>query len=274
MPARISMIFQLTTEAEDREIASPHIAGWSEGFWENANNPVLTGNVRELLRLRALLLPLQAAIIGVRRANYTIEGNRLVPGGTASAKVNYPGRAALHCDLPQTSLQLSLVGDGGNTSRISLRGMPDSEFERGEFQPNAGYKGALTQYRNYLVEQAYGFMGRDLSKPTARIVAIAANGAVQLRSSTGAVVGDYVRLLNVKDTNGKNVQGTFRVGTVAVGGLTMTLDAWPEKIVQESGSMRVDAVRYCDIISVDVSRAVVRKVGRPFEQYRGRASKR
>ena len=65
----------------------------------------------------------------------------------------------------------------------------------------------------------------------------------------------------------------FQVSDLA--GRAFNLSNWPAGVaVKNSGSVRVDAVDNFTIIAVEPSRIVVRKVGRPFEQYRGKRSKK
>lgn len=274
MLTRVSFIFSITTEAADRASASPHSGGWSESFWDPAG-PTTLPDLNNWMQRRAAMLPKQTQIIGYRQAQYTIVGNRLVPGGTASAKVLFPGRSALDCDLPQVSVQLSLSSNSGNTSRITLRGIPDDVMVKGEYQPSPSFKTAMTNFCNGLVAGRWGFVGRNLTNPTQRILSISTAGVAKLQGSTGVPDGGFVRLLHVIDTTGKAITGVFRVSPVADGGLTLTLANWPtDRQVGLSGRMRYDQVSFQGIDVANPARAVVRKIGSPSERYRGRASKR
>lgn len=274
MPTRFSYIFGITTEADDRESASPHSGGWSESWWQPADAGFEDWVVR-LGTLRATILPKQAAIVGIRRALYTIAGNKLIPRGTSSMKILLPGNPARECDLPQVALQCAFTGPLGNTSRATLRGMPDDVMSKGEYRPNADMKGRVTRFLNEIVSQTWGFIGRDLSKPVAKITSISSLGVAKLEGNIGAQVNDFVRLLNVRDDTGTAVTGVFQVTATDLGGAQLTLANWPAGVVvMGSGGMRVDAAAFVNINGAEVSRAVVRKIGAPFEKYRGRASKK
>lgn len=274
MPTRFSYIFGVTTEAVDPSESSPHSGGWSESWWMDGDVGFEEW-VHRLGLIRSAMLPKQAQIFGIRRALYTIAGNKLIPRGTSSIKVRMPGSGLLECDLPQVALQIAATCPDGNTSRATLRGMPDSIMVKGEYAPTADFKGKVTRYLNYIITQSWGFIGRDLTKPTAKIVSANPQGQIALQGAIGAQVNDTVRLLNVRDEEGNPVIGTFPVTAVGNGGLLLTVANWPaDTIVTNSGGVRVDAVKFLNINDAVVSRAVVRKIGAPFEKYRGRASKK
>jgi hypothetical protein len=274
MALRIELVFALTTNPVDRESASPHSGGWTESIWyNNAFNSVVLGYIATLAQKRAALLPLTAEIIGYRIQEFTASVNRLIPGGSSSGAFRYPGNASFPGDLPQVSLQLkgSAVGTS-NSRRWSLRGMPDSMMTGGEYQPTAPYKGLMTQYLNYISNNNWQFPARDLTQPNMRVLTIA-NGVLTVDAVQNIVVGGYVRLHRVKDTAGKKVVGVYRV--LAIVGTALTLLGMPTTTaVMNSGTCRNDLLVFPTIGPSVPQRAVIKKVGRPFESYRGRASKR
>lgn len=274
MGTRISFLMQATTAPPDRTSAAPHSAGWSESWWlpgtVNSDSPLIT----QLAQKRASLLPSQASVIGFRLALYTLTGNKIVPGGTKTGKFLYPGAGHIATDLPQVALEMSgKTGAGPNTSRFTLRGMPDGMMTYGEYQPDTTFRGAVTRFCTELIDSGWCFLGRDLSNPVVRVLSIAA-GNVTVSAGMGVAVGDYIRLLRVFDNNGNSVQGSYRVTAFAGAGV-MTLAGFDPAITAgESGSARKDTLALYGFSAVTPSRAVVRKVGRPFESYRGRRSKR
>ena len=274
MPTKFSIILQQVTEADDRESASPHIAGWTESFWFPDIVQSSDATLNTFMQRRAGLLGKQGTVVGFRLAYYTIEGNRLIPSGSSSGKRQYPGSPSVDCDLPQVALQCSAdTPDGPNSSRFTLRGIPDNVMVKGEYTPSADFKSRLTRYFSIIEGHAWCFLGRDLSKPSAKILKLN-NSVLELAGNIGAVVGSYVRLLKAKhNVTGKNVSGAFRV--TAVSGNNLTLENLPEGTqLAAAGTARVDAVKLFNIGTCHPGRAVVRKVGRPFESYRGRQSKR
>jgi hypothetical protein len=277
MPSHVSLLMQMVTDPEDLTVAQPHSGGWSEGTWVDFNITSSDVRIRQWATKRAVLLPLEAAIIGFRIARYTISGNKLLPAGTATGKFLYPGNSRYRTDLPQVGLEFSAkTANGPNTSRFVLRCIPDQFMVRGEYQPDAAFKRAVTEFTNGHAsgfENSFGFIGRDLSLASARVLSIQ-GGVVQLDGPIGAVGGtDWMRLNRVYDIDGKPVKGTFRIESIAAGNL-YTVTGLAGVSANASGTARVDKVKYFDYSEVVPTRAVVKKVGRPFEAYRGRGSKR
>jgi len=273
MPYKYSLLFQLNTTPTNLARASAHIAGWSETVWDDSGN-VGIGALADLATKRALMLPISAKIVGYRVQQFTIVGNQLVPGGTASGAFNFPGNPIYVTDLPQVAVQLKAQAAGApNTRRFTLRGMPDDIMRGGEYQPDAGFAGKMTQYTDMLVTGGWDFVGRDLSQASVRILGILARVVTTQNPMVGAAVGDFVRLLKVRDENRRPVTGTYAIETILGNAYTLrNLD--PDVKAGASGRIRRDLIAFRAIGSVEVARALVKKVGRPFEQYRGRRSSR
>ncbi len=273
MPTRLTNIFQVTTAPANLALARAHTGGWSESFWTNlspaAYNPIWAWQQQK----RAILLPATAAIVGYRTQEYTISGNKLLPGGAASGRQNLPGGSSRITDLPQVSLMLNCATAGSpNTSRLILRGIPDDVMEGGEYQPNAAFQAAVTQLINSMVGFNFGFVGRDLSQASVRVLKIAVNLiTVDQIPGTGLAVGDFVRLHRVYDDNNNPVKGAFPV--TAIAGNVLTVAGLDATLTRPSGTLRKDLLQLFSYRSMQPIRAVVKKVGRPFEQYRGRRSK-
>lgn len=230
--------------------------------------------VPRLASARARLLPANGSIIGFRIANYTIIGNRLKPTGSSTGKFQYSGVPRSEVDLPQVAVEMSGAAVGAaNQSRFSLRGVPDSVMTNGEYQPDSEYKRSMTLFCNTLVNDEWGFIGRDLTLPSANVLNVVA-GVVTLDGALGLAVGDFLRFHRVKDDDGKPIQGAYRVTASANGGLTLTVANLAQTVTEANGTARWDKIALYDFKTVQPSRAVVRKVGRPFETYRGRRSKR
>ena len=213
-------------------------------------------------------------MIGFRIGNFTILQNKFIPDKTASGKLNYPGSPGLTADQPQTGLTISLTsGDASNTARTVLRGIPDEMVEGGEYSPEGTFKTNVQKLMDEFTDKGWKFAGRVLSNPTVNIVSIAGN-VVTLQGAIGAVANvSSVRFLNAKVDGGASISGAYLVTGVA--GLTVTLAGYTGgNMSVPSGKMRVDQVNVFDITDAEPSRICVRKVGRPFEGYRGRQSSR
>jgi hypothetical protein len=273
MPYRYDMLFQLTTEPVQTTKAISHTAGWSESHWRQTLLPPESQALTRLLRARAGLLPLEGAMVGMRIGNFTIQGNRLLPGQTSIRKFLMPGSGTFRTDVPQMALELGGSTSGLNSSKFSVRGVPDGQVVNGEYSPTDIWGQQLQEYQNALTVDGWQMLGRVLSNPTFKIVSISALGVCTLSVAAPFPNGSQIRLLRVKDEDGFPISGVFNASQVQ--GSTFVLDGWPAAtIVKNSGSCRVDAIDLFTFVEVNPSRIVVRKVGRPFEQYRGKRSRR
>jgi hypothetical protein len=272
MPYKNSILFQLTTAPTDTEAAQSHIAGWSETVWSPLAPDTLDA-ITTLMNARARLLPKQARIIGYRSQVYTVQGNKLIPGGANSTIYTRPGIPANDCDTPQCAVLLRATANGTpNTRNFTLRGIPDSQISFGEYQPSGAFKASMTTYSNELSSGPWGFPGRDLAQVSQRVLGML-NGVVEVDNAIpGAAAGAFLRLLNVRDDNGKTISGSYPITLAA--GRNYTLGGLAGyNVSTANGRARLDVIAMCQIASCSVARAVTRKVGGPFERYRGRRSK-
>ena len=125
---------------------------------------------------------------------------------------------------------------------------------------------------------------RDITNnPESRVVSITPADAVThasvitTQSATGAAVGDYIILRRVRDDVGIPVKGSYLVSAIgATGNFTAyTVVNGPEQTVTKpNGTCRTDKLTLAAYSGGQPNRLVARKVGRPFQQYRGRHSKR
>ena len=275
MPWRYTMIMQVTTAPTNFADASAHTGGWTESHWRNSQVAADSPQFRTLMMKRALMLPRQAAITGFRIASYQIVESSLAPLGASTGKVRFPGNPSRETDLPQVALELSGTSGGGNSNRFSARCVPDDVMVGGEYTPNSDYKGYVTQFGTALTNGGFGFMGRDLTATTSRIKSIENNIITPQDAFPANIGGTLLTFIGVKDVLGKAVVGNFRIVAAATAPAHWVLDGLPQGcVVENSGSVRVLTPIFAAYTSISPARAVVRKVGRPFEQYRGRASKR
>lgn len=270
---RLTTVFQLATLPTDLTTAGVHVAGWTESIWTSLSPQAYTPLWATVQNKRAIMLPNQARIVGYRVQQYTIDGNKLLPGGSSAGRQNLPGSSNLLTDLPQVSLQVSSSANGNpNTSRQMLRGMPDTIMKGGEYQPDTAFKTAFTNYANALKGNNFGFIGRDLSQDSVRVLSIAGNTIFhKAPPATGLNRPDYIRLNRVYDDAGQPVTGTFEV--VSVGLDSVIVKNLNRTVTHASGTYRRDQLVYMTYLDLQPIRAMVKKVGRPSEQYRGRRSK-
>lgn len=273
MPNKVSIIFNLATAPTDLAQANVHTGGWSETFWTDLDGDALLARLAVLAGRRALLLGASASITGYRIQQYTIARNILIAGGSSAGGLRLPGFSAAVTDMPQVALEYKCSAAGkNNSSRKTLRGIIDSQIVGGEYQPTTVYRGAVTRFFTELTSGVWSFPGRDLSNPSMRILGITNLGVITVDGVVGIALGDYVRLLRVRDNTGFPVEGSFEVTAATL--TTITVRDWKGATVGASGRLRKDNVVMCTISAASPTRSVVRKIGRPTEGYRGRRSKR
>jgi hypothetical protein len=274
MPVKYTMVFQLTTAPTNLTRAIPHTGGWTESVWASVDTSQVQRAFDLLLTRRRTILPPQASIVGYRVQNYTIAGNKLIPGGARSGSLQNPGNSALACDLPQVSLDIKLFNPSRVAgSRYVIRGMPDTCMINGEYQPTSSFAGLVTQFANQFTNGIWIIIGRDRTQPAQRVVGL--NGASVDVDALIPGVGaeDFIRFLRVYDDSGNPVKGVFRV-TAAPVGLRYVVAPAPNRLLTgASGLVRKDAIGIAAITEWEVSRARVKKIGRPSQGYRGRRSK-
>lgn len=267
--AKLTMLFQASSgTGPTDQTARVRVGGWSESWYLDhwpltSNDNIRFGN---LMRSRAALLPTNALIVGQRY-------QQVEPVGASStgAKV-YPGRAQAAQDIPQMALYCRVrSSDNPNIRPMYLRALPDARVFRGEYYPSSTYDQALNDFFAEL--RNFRFRGADLVTGLKDIRTIGADGSVYCYEAHGLAVGNKVTILRSEQAStGNLVGGQYRVATV-VSSTTVTLNAWPHGIA-DGGQLRPYSIVYPTVGEVDIARVVTRKVGRPFDQYRGRAGTR
>lgn len=287
---KTSLIFNVTTDPANKNQAAAHSGGWSEGFWWIGSGALRADQFLGWAQMRAALLPPEVTITGYRQQAYTLNGNRLLPGGTSLGKFNVPGGYSTNIDLPQAALELSFgLFNVTNTVRQRLTAIPDDCVTNGEYQPTRRFTNALTAYTNYCLGVVpgvlrdgqtvpFGGIIRDLTQPAVRVQSITAAGVLTTNQNLLAVANtSYIIMHRVYDDNGNPYKGSYLVIAVAnpaVGVYQYTLQqAPPQSVLKPSGTCRIDVLTQALFISANVGRIVARKIGRPSAGYRGRRSK-
>lgn len=282
MAIKVSFLFQVTTQVNVPDSAIPHSGGWSESHWSGFDSFVSLPTLTTVLQARRNLLPVECSIVGVRQGKFTLVGNKLLPGGTSNLKVVYPGNPTYNVNLPQDSLEMAASAIGSiNASRFRIGALPDSVVLRGEYAPTTAYKSLVTQFGNALTRESigWGFIGRNLANPSVRVLSIVPGvggvATITLSGPLGFTVNQtFFRLNRVRDAARNAVRGAFVV-TGNPAGTSYTIAGYTGQIVSApSGNARVDEIRFCPYNEINPQRAVIKKIGRPFEGYRGRQSRR
>ena len=254
---KATMLFQQTTERG-------RVGGWSETWYKDGTFTAVNTALKALCTARANLLPIDSEIIGQRVQ---------IPGGRAFTDNSiFPGQAAKKNDIPQMAAQCRILASNGVNAKIfSMRGVPDDLVVGGDLIPGAATP-LYTAFGNRLGLDSWQIRSRDNQQPTAGIISIGIDGLFTLTNVIPFAVGDYLTLLHVKNTAGRAVTGNFYVKTV-VNPTQGNFANWPGSAVIEVGKVRklVYVFNNVDKSTFRLLRVMVRKVGRPFDLYRGRA---
>lgn len=280
MALKAVILFQLSTTQGNSDpsigyAGRGHIGGWSESVQISGEDVA-----DFLLRLRgggaysAGLLPARAALLPT---NATIIGFRVYRSGGGAAQAfaaAYPGSSGLQCDVPQ----MAILCKGGSTSfgvtrRWTVRGIPDSQIDKGEFAPSPGYAAAVQNYFRALAN--FQFLANDPTAASGSIFSVSDAGLVTLKANSPFAVNAFVTMNKLVTNTGLTRLKTYISG---IGPLEMqfTVAGWPAGTTATSGtvSVKTQGAFNLDFANSSVVRAIVRKVGRNFEPYRGRRSKR
>lgn len=264
---KYTFLFQLATNVTGPAKTVHRVGGWSESWYEGSDTLVSDQAITNWCQRRAALLPQGAAIIGVRVQQVDPPG----PGQTRA--LNYPGLPANGADVPQMSLLCKATGVGVRNVRVfNLRGIPDGQISEGEYNPVGNFNNALEAFFAGLKSGSWEFRGRDLAAVAHPILTVSTLGAVKFSEPHLMNVGDYVRILRTVDSSGRQRGGRFYVDTAPTP-TTMTITGWTYGDTIK-GKGRLDGIVYPTVNRATVDRVGVKKVGSPFNRYRGRASNR
>lgn len=273
---KATTLFQVTTVAGNPRQAVPHTGGWSESWWTQTD-PLVTmpTDLTQTQLARASLLPAQANVIGLRVQKYDMTGNRLTPQGTRILKLAYPGRSGIVTDLPQCAVAFVVTNNNSpNKANMLLRCIPDDYLIGGEWQPDTTYQGLVTRFFTRITSGRFGFIGRDRSQASTRVLSASPTDGVLVDGipSTGLVVNDWVRFNRTVDNAGVPISRPYKVLTIV--GNKLTLEGWTAIVAKPSGTLRRDLVGFFLYNQQYLGKATVKKIGSPFERYRGRRSKK
>lgn len=240
--------------------------GWSESLFFDETATSWVSDLNRLQIARAGLLPDQASIIG-QRYEYP-------DGSTNTDNRIYAGSSGETVDVPQMALEFSAKDATVKSVRHwTIRGLPDAWVVRGEITTDLGVLASIGRY----LGQLSGFRWKCVDKGAASsgVVEISSNGNYELDVPFTLAVGSYVKLLRCRDQYGRAVKGKFYVNA-SPSLQTGTLANWPAGIIVQNGRMRLVSSGFgtFDFTQMSISRVMVKKIGRSFFQYRGRASKR
>lgn len=247
--------------------------GFSESWYSDLTfgGSALDRNWRALVDYRAALLPSNARVIGERL-------QQVDPvGPSRTYEVVRPGVNANQNDLPQMCLHWNMrSGGGANRRLVTLRGVPDARVVNGEYRSDPTYDAALQRYFGEL-EANWLMKGRVRTNEKLRVVGVTAPGVCTTVGDHGLEAGDAVIFLRTRNVNGVLTKGVFYVEQ-ALTANTFSIAAWPVigNGVITKGFLRQHEEEYFSVEIEDAEvlhpDAATRKVGSPFNRFRGKAS--
>lgn len=274
---KATMLFQLATGTVAPNPSLRRIGGWSESFYLSIDSFLAAESLINsdsgitplgLCKARANLLPSSAQIIGQRL-------QQLNPVGRSQTYSKlWNGASGQDCDVPQMALLTRIPAVGTNNVRpYIIRGIPDVFVVDGEFRPSAGMSDAIRT----LFESLTKFSLR--TAPTASlpnsILAIDAQGKIIFSNTRPTIaVGGVLNLSGVL-ASGQTISGPFVVEAIGPETLALSVRGWTYGVAT-GGQAVTRAISYpaLDGTRATIGRIIVKKVGRPFVAYRGRASTR
>lgn len=282
MAIKVVMVFQQVTVAggsapEVGYAGRQHIGGWTEHVWYDGSNvTTLVSYLKTTRDGRAGLLPARARCLPT---NAQILGVRLYQGGAGRGQflaAAYPGEF-VQADIPQMALLLKGQSAAGAARLFTMRSIPDSQVIQGEFSPSAEFRGALLNYIKALGN--WGFMANTVGIPVLSVATVTADGLVSLMVANPYAIGAWVNFNRLIGADGRERKATAQVTAIGPLATQFTVgnvsNPWTLGATFSGTVTQKTKTLYAfDSDTTTVSRITTRRVGRPSELYRGRASSR
>jgi hypothetical protein len=275
---KTTLLFQLATGTEAPNPSLRRIGGWSESFYAGGANfdaaiGLLFGTRGApvgLCEARAGLLPRSAQIVGQRIQQVNPVGR------SQSLNRIFNGGSGMDCDVPQMALLTRIPSAVDNHIRpYIIRGIPDQLVVDGEYRPTDDFKRAVTLLMQVLSSFALrSVVPADLPNT---IESISPAGLVTFSVVRPPLVAGYsIEIKGVQLVGGVIGGGTFTIESVSTTyPVQRSIRGWTQG-AGVGGAANGTGIIYpvLDGANATIGRIIVRKVGRPFVGYRGRASVR
>ena len=287
MPMKVVIVFQEQSTAGSNAdsigyVSQSRTGGWTEHVWYQSDNlaqlindlkgPNPGGGEQPLLYARALCLPNNAQIVGVR----------IYQGGAGRGQyfpMGFKGSMGAN-DIPQMALLCAAISGGTNTvRRFTMRGVPDDQVNNGEFNPGPNFASNVNLYFSALTN--FAFLGSAIVTKTPIIqiqdaVNAPGNGLVTFGANNPYAVGNYISINQTLDAVGIRRGGKFLVVSVGPMQQQITIENFPFAPTT-GGYASMPSKQLFPFLNppdnISVERVTTRRVGRPFGGYRGRRSR-
>lgn len=271
MTVKCTYFCEIAPEYKDGNVY--RIGGWSESFYHDST--LASGQAEKvfdtLIGARAKLLPKQASIVAKRFQDVAADGR---PGRAKVRLVYIRGNTAYDTDVPNLAYVARVYAKNNkpNHRLLELRGFPDVMCVKGEASLDAPWQSFRDLYYQVLIDN-FQFRGNILDGPTAHITSVSADGSVVTDEDfVNNLAGKKVTIVRalINGTRDDFFGGTFKVG--AQPSLRLTTLLGYNGPACTKGTIRAYGHDFFGIESIDSESVYTRKVGRPFYQYRGKAS--
>jgi len=274
MPFKVVILFNGRTTGDSLIPGMPavgsqlHSFGFSEGYITSSSSfdQEATFLRSELGPKRAAILPPSTSIIGARF--YQPGGGRAFP-----VALYLPGTSNITGLANKAVLCTSNNATAAVPRKWWVHNMPDAQVVGGEFQPSNFFAGRFNSYLDAIGQASWMGLVRTSN---ISVVTISAAGLVTCAGAHAFAVGQFVTLSKTLNANGDKFGGLFRVETIGPLSSQLTLLDWSEGACT-GGSLYLKNMQAYVIGASGrplVNRAGTRRVGRPFDLYRGRSSRR
>lgn len=268
---KYTMVFTYFSGITDANSTPVRIGGFSESYYAQTYTEAAEADFRTLIQRRLAICPRGMHVSRFRIQQIEPEGPSLL------RRVTYAAPNTWLSGVPQKALKVPFAAVAARPQTLrEFRGIPDVQFTTGEYTPTAPFSAALTAFLAELGNGFWGQLRRDDSVTQFEVLSISAGGVVVMRQPTvGIGIGSQVQVMRTVHPQTGRRFGYFARVTAFVDASNFTISA-PGLVASGFGKLRLAATTLTTFINPQTAaaEAVVRKIGRPFRAYSGRASRR
>lgn len=272
MATKVTLFFTVAPTSTDGQ--SYRVAGFSESWYHPSETlQSVLGDTRLLCRARAKLLPTQGSIVAQRYQIASPDGR---PGASQVRLLYYKGNPSYNTDVPNLGFQFRAYAVGKQNRAVRMiHSIPDQFIENGEAKFSVQYLKDRDAYWK-LLSDSWQFRGIKMDVDTKEIESISDIGAI-VTTEDFAYPGDKkkVQVIRTKQDEGRDDYHGQIVRTIASADAKhFTVKDWNGGSCT-GGRVRPYSHEFFGIDPEIQGESIYsHKLGRPFFQYRGRASNR
>jgi len=250
------------------------LGGFSESWYTNrVFDASLVTAFFQLCQVRAALLPQTSTIVGARFQ----QTDGYTSGASESVNVNLPGTSGILTDSPQMALKIQInASASANKKLIILRSLPDAIVVTGEYAPSTAFNTALQNFVTTLGVGQWCWRGQQLDATAVPVLTIGADGTYFTSQPSTLASGNLVKVLRTRNAAGRQKGGLYSINVT--GPSSGVIVGWNHGVCT-GGRLRKYNIIFPQAptsgpLNYGTPQCIVKKVGRPFNQYRGRKSVR